>query len=82
MTRYPSARVLQRFSAEPKPVHAAFNAARDQSCLFQYLEVFRNRGLGRIELTPEFAGAVCLAVCKRANHRAACPVGQGVERLI
>jgi hypothetical protein len=46
MTRDPSACVLQRLSAQPKPVNASFNSARNQPGLLQYLEVLRDRGLG------------------------------------
>src|SRR5579871_4174701 len=42
MARDPSARVLQRFSPQPKPVDASIDAAFDQSGLLQHLEVFRD----------------------------------------
>jgi hypothetical protein len=75
----PAARLLQRPLTQPKPVYAPFDRAFNEPGPFQHLEVIRNSGLCRTELSAELAGAASLTSRKGVNHRATGAVRQGAK---
>ena len=78
----PGASFIEGRLPQTKTVYAPFDPALDQTGLLQDLQMFRNRRLGRAELTAQFARAAGLALAQRIDHRSARAVSERVEGSI
>ena len=82
MACYPSARLFKGRPAQPELMDAAFHIAFHYPGVFEHFQVLGNGGLGRTELTSEFASASGPTVRQLMNHRTASAIGQRMKGQI